>query len=185
MKVTSIIDCFELFTEKPGDLMSKTATWSQYKHYTTVKYLISITPQGTVSFLSKGYGGRVSDKFITIHSGYLDNIHQGDVILADRGFNVEEVIGYKGAKLNIPAFTQGKVQLSPEEVESTRRIANVRIHVERVIGAVRQKFKILSATTPLPSEYTKSRNDGPILLDSIVRICCALNNVCDSVIPAD
>ena len=185
MKVTSIIDCFELFIEKPGDLMSKTATWSQYKHYTTVKYLISITPQGTVSFLSKGYGGRVLDKFITIHSGYLDNIHQGDVTLADRGFNVEEVIGYKGATLNIPAFTQGKVQLSPEEVESTRRIANVRIHVERVIGAVRQKFKILSATTPLPSEYTKSRNDGPILLDSIVRICCALNNVCDSVIPAD
>ena len=57
MKVTSIIDCFELFIEKPGDLMSKTAMWSQYKHYTTVKYLISITPQGTVSFCQRGMVG--------------------------------------------------------------------------------------------------------------------------------
>ena len=58
LKVTSIIDCFELFIEKPTALMAKAATWSTYKHHNTVKYLISITPQGTVSFISKGYGGR-------------------------------------------------------------------------------------------------------------------------------
>ena len=44
--------------------MSKAVTWSTYKHHNTVKYLISITPQGTVSFISKGYGGRASDKYI-------------------------------------------------------------------------------------------------------------------------
>ena len=46
------------------------------------------------------------------------------------------------AKLHIPAFTRGKSQLSATEVEETRKIANVRIHVERVIGYVRQKYKI-------------------------------------------
>ena len=183
LKVTSIIDCFELFIEKPSDLISKAATWSTYKHYNTAKYLISVTPQGTVSFISKGYGGRVSDKHITINSGYLDKLNSGDVVLADRGFNVEESVAYQGATLNIPAFTQGKPQLSPEDVESTRKIANVRIHVERVIGSVRQRFKILSATTPLPTEYTKCKNEGPVLLDSIVRVCCALHNVCDIIVP--
>lgn len=186
LKVTSIIDCFELFIEKPSDLMSKAATWSTYKHYNTVKYLISVTPQGTVSFISKGYGGRVSDKHITINSGYLNKLTSGDVVLADRGFNVEESVAYRGATLNIPAFTytRGKPQLSPGDVESTRKIANVRIHVERVIGSVRQRFKILSATTPLPTEYTRCAcKNGPVLLDSIVRICCALHNVCDIIVP--
>lgn len=164
--------------------MSKTATWSTYKHYNTAKYLISVTPQGTISFLSKAYGGRVSDKFITENSGYLSKISPGDVVLADRGFNVEESIAYMGGTLNIPSFTKGKPQLAPEAVESTRRLANVRIHVERVIGAVRQRFQIVSATTPLPTEYTRSKRGGPVFLDSIVRVCCALVNVCDSVIPA-
>ena len=184
LSVTSIIDCFEIFIEKPMDLMSKTATWSTYKHYNTVKYLISITPQGTVNFISKGYAGRVSDKYITEDCGYLSKLQAGDVVLADRGFNVEDSVAYRGATLNIPAFTKGKSQLSPGDVESTRRLANVRIHVERVIGSVRQKFQILSATTPLPTQYTRSKNGGPILLDSIVRVCCALHNVCDIIVPA-
>ena len=32
LKVTSIIDCFELFIEKPSNLLAKACTWSQYKH---------------------------------------------------------------------------------------------------------------------------------------------------------
>ena len=59
LKVTSIIDCFELFIEKPSDLFAKSCTWSQYKHYNTAKYLISITPLGVISFISNGWGGRL------------------------------------------------------------------------------------------------------------------------------
>ena len=119
LKVTSIIDCFELFIEKPTALMAKAATWSTYKHHNTVKYLISITPQGTVSFISKGYGGRVSDKYITENCGYLYKLQPGDVVLADRGFNVQESVAYRGAILNIPAFTKGKAQLPAVDVEET------------------------------------------------------------------
>ena len=79
LQVSSIIDCFELFVEKTGDLLCRTATWSQYKHYNTAKYLISITPQGTVNFVFKGYAGKASDKFI----GYLRKVMPGDVVLAD------------------------------------------------------------------------------------------------------
>ena len=104
-------------------------------------------------------------------------------MLADRGFNIEDSVAYRGATLNIPAFTKGKAQPAPLEVEATRRLANVRIHVERVIRAMRQRYKILSATTPLPMEYTKTRLGGPVFLDSVLRVCCALHNVCDVIVP--
>ena len=49
----------------------------------------------------------------------------------------------------MPAFTKGKSQLSGVNVQQSRQIANVRIHVERVIGNIRQKFSLLSATQPI------------------------------------
>ena len=85
------------------------------------------------------------------------------------------------AELYIPAFTRGKTQLSALEVHETRTIANVRIHVERVIGNVRQKYSILQST--LPIQYVTSREDRPPTVDSIVCVCCALCNACESVVP--
>ena len=164
--------------------MAKACTWSQYKHYNTAKYLISITPQGTFSFISNGWGGRVSDKHIVENSGYLRHILPGDVILADRGFDVADTIALHQATLNIPAFTRGCDQLPAKDVEDTRKLANVRIHVERVIGSIRQRFQILSATGVLPKEYVSKKSyNGRVMLDSIVTVCCALNNRCAGIVP--
>ena len=69
-------------------------------------------------------------QYTTDHSGFLCHILCGDIILADRGFLIEESLGARGASLCIPAFTKGKVQLAADEIERTRNIANVRIHVE-------------------------------------------------------
>ncbi|KAK3753003.1 hypothetical protein QZH41_016303, partial [Actinostola sp. cb2023] len=52
-------------------------------------------------------------------------------------------------ELAIPVFTKGKKQLDPVSIEKTRGIANVRIHVERVIGLLRQKYSILQSTLPI------------------------------------
>jgi len=41
--------------------MVRAQTWSNYKKHNTVKFLIGVTPQGTIDFISKGWGGRVSD----------------------------------------------------------------------------------------------------------------------------
>lgn len=58
LKVAIIIDCFEIFIERPSKLHGRAETWSSYKHHNTVKFLIGITPQGAGSFLSKGWGGQ-------------------------------------------------------------------------------------------------------------------------------
>ena len=184
LKVVSIIDCFEVFIERPSNLYARAQTWSNYKHNNTVKYLIGITPQGSISFISDGWGGRASDKYVTINSNFLNNLLPGDVVLADRGFDIDEVLCMKGAKLHIPAFTRGKKQLSGEEVQESRNIANVRIHVERVIGLLRQKYTMLQSTIPINLLITKTGQENPVL-DKIVTVACALTNLCQSVVPFD
>ena len=177
-----IIDCFEIFLDRPTNLLARSQTFSSYKHHNTVKYLIRITPQGTVSFISEGWGGRTSDKYLTKHCSLLNHLVPGDIILADRGFDISDSVGFYCSTLKIPAFTKGKKQLSNIEVEQTRNIANVRIHVERVIGNIRQKYSILSSTQPI--DFVNSNNQVTTL-DKIVCVTCALINMCDSVIPFD
>lgn len=179
-KVAVVIDCFEIKLERPSSMLPRCETWSQYKGSNTAKYLIGICPQGIVSFVSEGWGGRTSDKHITEHCGILDQLTQGDVVLADRGFDIADTLGLYCARLHIPAFTKGKKQLSALEVETTRRLANVRIHVERVIGLVRNKYTILKSVLPIDFVVRKHEVTP---LDKIVAVSCALANLCPSVVP--
>ena len=181
-KVTIIIDCFEVFFDKPSNLLARAATFSTYKHHNTVKFLIGISPQGAVSFISDAWGGRASDKHITEASGLLDKLLPGDLILADRGFDIEGSVAAFYAEVKIPDFTRGKKQLAPLEVERTRKIASSHVHVERVIGNVRRKYTILQGTL-LVDYLTKSKDSGLTAIDKLVTVCCAMTNLCDSVIP--
>lgn len=181
-KVAVIIDCFEVFIDRPSSLLPRAQTWSRYKNHNTAKFLIGIAPQGVVTFISEGWGGRTSDRKVTESCGILDNLLPGDSVLADRGFTIGNAVGLHCAKLEVPAFTRGKPQLSAWEVEKTRKLANVRIHVERVIGLLRQKYAILSST--IPSEMLVVRNGDKIpQLDKAVAVCSALTNMSRSVVP--
>lgn len=105
----------------------------------------------------------------------------GDVILADRGFLIHDSVAVMEAHLKIPAFTKGKSQLHPLELEDTRKIATVRIHVERVIGLLKQNFQVLQHTIPI-SMVSRS-SDSLSVLDKVIVICSALINLCPSPIP--
>ena len=102
----------------------------------------------------------------------MDLIENGDQVLADRGFTIVEELARKGGVMAIPAFTKGKDQLSAQEVDKSRSIANVRIHIERVIGRVR-KFNIINTTIPI------SQTD---LLDEIVSCIGGLVNLNDKIL---
>ena len=161
--------------------MAQAKTWSSNKHHNTIKFLIGISPIGNVSFISKAWGGRTSDKYIFEHCGILENILPGDYVMADRGFDVGDALAGRRATLIVPAYMKGKKQLSRDEVVTTRNIANVRIHVERVIGSVRQKFKILGG--PIPMHYVmKKDSENLTTIDKIAVVSCALTNMCPSVV---
>ena len=69
-----------------------------------------------------------------------------------------KTLGTSEAKLEIPSFTKAQDQMRAVEVEDTRVIANVRIHVERVIGNLRKKYAILNRT--LTIDYLLSKGDS-------------------------
>lgn len=86
--ITIIVDCFELFIEISGILKASAQSFSIYKHHATLKFLIGITISGVIIFISKGFGGRASDKYVVNNSGFLDHLRAGDWCLADKGFLV-------------------------------------------------------------------------------------------------
>jgi len=53
--------------------------------------------------------------------------------MADRGFNIQEMLASKGVKVNVPPFMNQSGQFTEQEMLATRRIATLRIHVERAI----------------------------------------------------
>nr|XP_029709530.1 uncharacterized protein LOC115255548 [Aedes albopictus] len=178
--VTVIIDCFEIRAEKPSNPIAAAKQWSEYKKSNTLKYLVGISSAGSVIFVSKGYGGRASDKTIAKSSGFLANILEGDVVLADRGFLIDEEVQAKNATLNMPAFRKNGGQLSPVEIENTRRIATVRIHVERAIGQIKEKFKIIKNNVPMSLMLRKHNN--VMAMDMIVFVSCILVNMCKPIV---
>ena len=186
-RLTSIIDCFEIFIDRPKNLKQRAQVYSNYKKHSTVKYLISCSPLGAVTFLSDGWGGRATDVQIVRSSGFISRKYHlpGDQILADRGFLLKDDFAVAcSAELITPAFTKGKTQLSAEEVESSRRISSVRIHIERVIGQLKNRFKILQG--PLPLTLVKSPRNEILSetpnIDKLVKVCSALINLSTGVV---
>lgn len=137
--VQSIIDCFEIQIEKPSDPVKQSLTWSEYKKCNTLKYLISSTPDGFINYVSSGYGGRISDVLLLESCGFLDVIPPGCTVMADRGFkHIDRLLSEKQCKLVKPPSVSSTTTPTRLEVIETKRIASLRIHIERVIRRVRE-----------------------------------------------
>ena len=95
---------------------------------------------------------------------------------------MQNSVGLYCAEVKVPPLTKGKKQLSRLESDTARQLSRVRIHVERVIGALRQKYSILESTLSINMIMCDDKTDISII-NKIVVVCCALCNVCDSIVP--
>ena len=107
-KCCVIIDCSEAFVERLSNLLARAQVWSNYKHHSTLKFLIGITPQGTVSYISPCAGGRMLDKEIVEQSNLIDFLLPGDVVIVDRGFTCNNYARRALAEVKTPPFTREK-----------------------------------------------------------------------------
>ena len=92
-----IIDCTEMYIEKPTSPYAQRATWSEYKEHNTIKALVGITLSGYFSFLSKFC---TSDRKITQESGLTDLLEEGG------GFNIRDILTKRKVYHNIPPFSK-------------------------------------------------------------------------------
>lgn len=171
----AIIDATEIFLEVPCDLHSQSSTWSNYKHSNTAKLLVACTPNGAVCFVSSLYVGSISDTELTHVSGFVKKLagKVGASIMADRGFTIKDQLAVHGVTLNSPPFMEGRAQLPVEAIRRGRKIASLRIHIERVIGRIKS-FAILKETLPLSMAR---------IADQIVTVCALLVNFQPVLIP--
>ena len=141
--VKIILDCTEIRIDRPSNPTLQQATYSSYKGANTVKVLVGISPTCLVTFVSDSFCGSYSDNTILSASKVLDCLEEGDVILADRGFQIEQMCADRGIIVIVPSSLRGKSQLSVLEMRKSTHISSRRIHVARVIGLAKT-YKILS-----------------------------------------
>ena len=130
-------------------------------------FQLSITPAGNVSFVSKGYGGISSDRFIFEDCGVLQKFELGTSCMVDRGFVVQDLLLFKHVKVYIPPFTKGQPQFTKGKVREGQGIAKARIHVERAIQRVK-RFRVLKSVIPLTMAD---------MVDDMVVACAGLTNL--------
>ena len=113
--------------------------FSSYKNDNTYKVLISISPEGAITFISKLYPDSISDQMLARKSGLLDLLEKGDAVMADWHFNIQDDLIPLSVKVNIPPFLKGKTQLEPDELVETRHIASLRIQLRMCNGKNKEK----------------------------------------------
>ena len=126
-----------------------------------------------MSFISKCYGGCVSDRFITEDCHILHKLHYVDSLMADKGFNISDLLISKRSQLIIPPFLREKQRFSKNNCKKTLDIAKARIHVERAIAWIKD-FRILNGAFPITMKD---------LLDDIYLICAAITNLAPPLVP--
>ena len=168
--VTCLIDCLEIEIEKPSAALDQSLTWSSYKACNTLKYLISITPNGLINFISDGFGGRASDMAVLQRSGFLLRLKPGMVVMADRGFKaVEPALVSVGCSLVRPESVTANAVLQKDQVLWSKQVASLRIHVERAIRRVRE-YAMLRPHAVVDAKLAD-------YADSCMLIACGLVNV--------
>ena len=119
-----------------------------------VKFLIGVTLCSAILYLSECWGGRISDKNLTQESTFLSLLEPGDIVLADHGY-VYSVGGHCSTRsetgnTSIHSWQESALQ---KDVEMSKQLSKVQIHVERVIGLVKNRYTILKG--PMPVNNTK------------------------------
>lgn len=164
--VRVIIDCTEIFTQKPSSLVGNSQMYSSYKSHATFKCLLGIAPHGPITFVSSLYSGSISDVELTKVCGLLDLLEAGDAVMADKGFTIANLLQDRECSLIIPHFLKARGQFSPDEITDNDDITAFRVHVERAIRRVKEN-RLFNGVLPLSMLGS---------VNQIWSVCCLLSN---------
>lgn len=172
-KVRVVLDATEIRTTRTKCKVCHCKSYSHYKGCYTCKFLLGVTPAGTFSFVSKSYGGRVSDKVLFEESNLILKCDPHfDEIMVDKGVAIKRTCEDHDVGLVHPPFLYKRTQLSKTDAEKNVDIAAARVHVERAIERVK-KFRIFQGTMP----WSLSCYAG-----SMMRLVCSMVNLSNPIL---
>lgn len=167
------LDATEIPTNKPRLAKAQRASFSTYKNRNTLKIMVGTSPGGLITYLSPVYCGSVSDRQIIERSNIIQKCDSGDIILADKGINVEDLCVPYNVKINMPTFFRKKNRMSGKTVLSDRKCSSKRCHVERHIG-LGKTYAICATTNSLKCIEACMGNQ---IVTVCFRLCCFRNNI--------
>ena len=103
-----VIDCTDVEIASPGLMSLQNATYSSYRGMNSFKVIVGVAPNAVITFVSRLYPGSISDKAIVEQSGLLNHLVPGDMVLADKGFLIQNILP-NDVSLNIPPFLNNGV----------------------------------------------------------------------------
>ena len=103
--VQCFVDCTEFHVQTLRNYARQGNTYSSYKHANTFKCLIAVTPNDGACFVSDLFEGDNDDVQIFRECGIMKHIRPHDVILADRGFTVQDLLNPLQADIKISMGT--------------------------------------------------------------------------------
>lgn len=142
------MDATEITQDVLSNMNSQSLSYSNYNSRHTAKAVTCVAPNGAIVYCSELYPGSASDAAIVDHCGVLDMLKPGDMILADKGFNIFDKLS-SGVTLNIPPFLSSKSHFTKEEAQLCYKIGRSRIHVERA----NERIKNYCILDHIPSQY--------------------------------
>jgi hypothetical protein len=166
--VRFILDCTEIRADSPHALSKRKQMYSSYKTDNTMKCLIGVSANGTVIFVSSLYGGSATDNHIFRDCGIRDLLVDGETIMADKGFRIQQELP-KGINLITPPFliknANGVKQFTVNQAKQCLEVSRARSHVERIMHRIKL-YKFL---------LHMNRNNFE-LSTQVFQVCAALVN---------
>ena len=146
--VHCVVDCTEFHVQTSRNDARQGNTYSSYKHANTFKCLIAVIPNGGACFVSDLFEGDIDDVQIFRECGIMKHIRPHDVILADRGFIVQDLLHPLQADVKNTFFLERKKQPKCSRRIINTKNAKARIHVEQFNERVKS-FRLVGRKIPL------------------------------------
>lgn len=171
-----ILDGTYIYIQKSSNYEFQKESYSGQKKRNFVRVMVCTTTDGTIAFVLGPYKATTNDATImnslTEKSDAFDQLHEGDVILLDRGFRDSvDVVRAKGFDVKTPHFLEKSAanqQFTTQQANETRLVTANRYAVETRNGHFKSIFKIFGKVW--------TNNTLPHLMTDL-RVAAALINV--------
>ena len=147
-RIRIVIDSTNINIPTASDPDVQSGTYSKYYSGNVAKILVGTSPAGAITFVSLPFPGKISDVDLTKELLYLDVLDVGDDVMGDKGFTIHHLTYLLGIGVIMPPKKQRGVSIfTADQSNTTSKIANKRIHVERAMKRIKA-FKAIAKTVP-------------------------------------